>query len=41
MKGLCTLNELRTVYDLNDLYDMHEVMSLQDEADYLANQTDK
>ena len=27
-KGYCTLNELRTVYDIEDLLDMHEAISV-------------
>ncbi|MEA3330603.1 MAG: hypothetical protein U9Q29_02795 [Campylobacterota bacterium] len=36
MQNYCTLHELRTVYHLEDLYDFHECISLQEEAEYLA-----
>lgn len=29
LKGMCTLNELRTIYDLDDLFDMHEALAVQ------------
>lgn len=30
IRGLCTLNELRTIYSYDDLCDMHEAMAVQD-----------
>ena len=37
LAGLCSLNELRTVYTLDDLYDFHELLDLKQEAEYLAS----
>lgn len=36
-----TLNDLRTVYTLDDYYDFHEFLDLKDEAEYLATEKDK
>lgn len=35
MDKLCTLNELRTVYSLSDLYDFHEALNLKLEAEHI------
>lgn len=32
MRGLCTMHELRTVYDLDDLLDFHEALDEWDAA---------
>ena len=36
--GLATLNDLKTVYTIDDYYDFHEYLDLKSEAEYLANQ---
>lgn len=41
MEGICTLNELRTVYTLSDLHDFHEVLNLKSEAEHLAREESK
>jgi len=38
LEGLCTLNELRTVYSLSDLHDFHEALNLKLEAEHLSNE---
>jgi len=35
------LNDLRTVYDLNDYYDFLEYLNLKSEAEYLANKKER
>ena len=30
LAGLCTLNDLSTIYSYNDLLDLHEVLDLKD-----------
>ena len=32
MRGLCTMHELRTIYDLDDLLDFHEALDEWDAA---------
>ena len=41
MEGLCTLQELRTVYSLWDLHNFHELLDLKMEAEHLANEAAK
>lgn len=39
---LCSLNDLRTVYTLDDLYDFHEILDMRDAlADKVAEASDK
>jgi len=33
-----SLNDLRTVYSIDDYYDFHEYLDLKDEAEFLAMQ---
>lgn len=36
-----SLNDLRTVYTIDDYYDFHEYLDLKDEAEFLASQENK
>jgi hypothetical protein len=38
---MATLNELKTVYSLSDAFYLDEVLSLKEEAEYLAREGDK
>jgi len=34
---MATLNELQTIYSLSDMYYLDEMLSLKEEAEYIAN----
>ena len=40
-KGYCTLHELQTVYDIDDLMDMHESIAVFNEVERRASKQDK
>ena len=37
VNGKVTLQEIETYYDVNDMFDLHEVMDLMDEAERKAH----